>query len=337
MTELLCLGRAGDEPPVTKDSVDGIFVPAHPFGFAARLCYASSEDPRMNQQPIDRSQEEFEAMARALRPRLHRYCARMAGSSIDGEDIVQETLLKAVQAYERGAAVDSPEAWLFRIAHNTALDFLRKRVRLEALTGVESDADTADPDDEVARRENAAIGLRPFMKLSPAERSSVILMDVIGYSLREIGAIMGATVPAIKASLHRGRTRLATMQGEADAEETALNGEEQARLARYVELFNARDFDAVRDMLAEDARLDLVARQSLVGKPFVGKYFTKYDDRDGWRLAVGHVEGRPAVLSHENNSPTPTNFILLEWRGGEIVRIRDFYFAPYVTEAAGIG
>lgn len=291
----------------------------------------------MNQQPADRSQDEFEDIARALRPKLHRYCARMAGSSIDGEDIVQETLLKAVQAYERGAAVDSPEAWLFRIAHNTALDFLRKRVRLEALTGVDPDADAADPADEVARRENAAIGLRPFMKLSPAERSSVILMDVIGYSLREIGAIMDTTVPAIKASLHRGRARLATMQGEVDAGETALNREEQVRLARYVELFNARDFDSIRDMLAEDARLDLVARQSLAGKSSVGKYFTKYGGRDGWRLAVGSVDGRPAILSHENNSPTPTNFILLEWRGGEIVRIRDFYFAPYVTQAAEIG
>jgi RNA polymerase sigma-70 factor (ECF subfamily) len=229
----------------------------------------------------------------------------MAGSSIDGEDIVQETLLKAMQAYERGAAVDSPEAWLFRIAHNTALDFLRKRVRLEALTGAEPDIDIADPADEVARRENAAIGLRPFMKLSPAERSSVILMDVIGYSLREIGEIMGTTVPAIKASLHRGRSRLATLQGAVDAEEPSLNSEEQARLERYVELFNARDFDAVRDMLAEDARLDLVARQSLVGKPSVGKYFTKYGGRGGWRLAVGHVDGRPAVLSHENNTPVP--------------------------------
>jgi RNA polymerase sigma-70 factor (ECF subfamily) len=313
------------------------FVSAYPFGFAKRPCYASSEDPHMNEQPIDRNREEFEDIARVLRPKLHRYCARMAGSSIDGEDIVQETLLKAMLAYERGTTVDSLEAWLFRIAHNTALDFLRKRVRLEALSTTEQDIDIADPTDEVARHENAAIGLRPFMKLSPAERSSVILMDVVGYSLREIGDIMGTTIPAIKASLHRGRARLATLQDAAEVEETPLTRAEQARLERYVELFNARDFDTVRDMLAEDARLDLVARQSLVGKPFVGKYFTKYGGRDGWRLAVGRVDGRPAVLSHENNSPTPTNFILLDWRDGQIVRIRDFYFAPYVTEAAEIG
>ena len=290
----------------------------------------------MNGQPIDRRQEEFEEMARALRPRLHRYCARMAGSSIDGEDIVQETLLKAMEAWNRGDAIASPQAWLFRIAHNAALDFLRKRVRLEALSGGEPDMDVADPADEVARRETAAIGLRPFMKLSPSERSSVILMDVIGYSLREIGDIMGSTVPAIKASLHRGRARLVSLQDSVDNDDAPLSGEEQARLVRYVDLFNARDFDAVREMLAKDARLEVVGRQTLQGKSLVERYFTKYGGRDGWRLAVGRVDGRPAVLSHENNSPAPTNVILLEWRGDRIVGIRDFFFAPHVTEAADV-
>lgn len=280
--------------------------------------------------------DDFDAIARTLRPKLHRYCARMAGSSIDGEDIVQEALLKGLQAYEHGATIDNPEAWLFRIAHNAALDFLRKRIRIEALAAPDPEIDIADPTDEVARRENAVLGLRPFMKLSPAERSSVILMDVIGYSLREIGEIMGMTVPAVKASLHRGRSRLATLKDTGESQETPLTGEEQVLLTRYVELFNARDFDAVRDMLAEDARLDLVGRLSLAGKPAVGRYFTNYSGRTGWRLAVGRVEGRLAILSHENNSKTPTNIVLLEWRGREIVRIRDFFYAPYVTEIADL-
>jgi DNA-directed RNA polymerase specialized sigma24 family protein len=55
-----------------------------------------------------------------LRPKLHRYCARMAGSVIDGEDIVQDVLLKALEALGRGQAVAHLEGWLFRIAHNAA-------------------------------------------------------------------------------------------------------------------------------------------------------------------------------------------------------------------------
>ncbi|TIM80226.1 MAG: RNA polymerase sigma factor, partial [Mesorhizobium sp.] len=64
----------------------------------------------------------LEAMLSGFRPKLHRYCARMAGSVIDGEDIVQETLIKTLQAVDGSMAVERPEQWLFRIAHNAAQD-----------------------------------------------------------------------------------------------------------------------------------------------------------------------------------------------------------------------
>jgi RNA polymerase sigma-70 factor, ECF subfamily len=73
--------------------------------------------------------DALERLVTALRPKLHRYCARMTGSAIDGEDVVQEALLKAVQSVQRMDSVANPEAWLFRIAHNTTVDFLRRRAR----------------------------------------------------------------------------------------------------------------------------------------------------------------------------------------------------------------
>jgi RNA polymerase sigma-70 factor (ECF subfamily) len=286
----------------------------------------------------DRKQLDFEALAQSLRPKLHRYCARMAGSSIDGEDIVQDALLKAMQAFPGDGSVADPEAWLFRIAHNTALDFLRRRVRLLAVTAGEPEETIADPSDEIARHQVAAMGLRPFMKLSPAERSSIILMDVIGYSLREVGAIMNLTVPAVKAALHRGRTRLAALAGSLhDDTMVALTDREHERLAYYVERFNARDFDAVRDLLAEDVRLDLINRRTLKGKSGVANYFSNYAGMAGWHLAAGMVEGRPAVLSYQldDAAKIPSNFILLDWDGDKISHIRDFYYAEYVKQVAG--
>src|SRR5579862_2067163 len=67
-----------------------------------------------------------------LRPRLHRYCARMVGSAFDGEDVVQEALAKAAEAFPSAGPIEQPESWLFRIAHNAALDAIRRRQRQAA-------------------------------------------------------------------------------------------------------------------------------------------------------------------------------------------------------------
>ena len=106
------------------------------------------------------------------------------------------------------ARVGNPEGWLFRIAHNTALDFLRRRNRQEALRSVEEVDMIADQLDAVASRQIAATSLRTFMRLPVAQRSSVILMDVLGCSLQEICEVMDCSLPAAKAALHRGRTQL---------------------------------------------------------------------------------------------------------------------------------
>src|ERR1700761_5335262 len=92
----------------------------------------------------------------AMRPKLHRYCARMVGSVIDGEDVLQDALIKAVEARPAAGRIDNLEGWLFRIAHNTALDFLRRRSRQEAYRSAEEVEMMADPADEILRRQIAA-------------------------------------------------------------------------------------------------------------------------------------------------------------------------------------
>ena len=107
----------------------------------------------------------------------------MVGSVIDGEDVLQDALIKAVQAFATAGPIGNPEGWLFRIAHNTALDFLRKRSRQEALYSAEEVDMMADQLDAVTSRQIAAASLRTFMRLNVTQRSSVILMDVLGCSL----------------------------------------------------------------------------------------------------------------------------------------------------------
>ena len=111
---------------------------------------------------------------------------------------------------------------------------------------------------------------------------------------------------------------------------------ERSRLAAYVERFNARDFDTLRDMLADEVRLELVSRLRRSGRSQVANYFGNYDRLADWHLVAGVVEGRPAVLVRDpaNPSAAPAYFVLLEWAGDRIVNIRDFRYARYVTEGA---
>ena len=164
-----------------------------------------SADPPMRR-------EAFERLLGELRPKLHRYGARMTGSVIDGEDVVQEAILKALEAF--GEDVANPEGWLFRITHNAALDHLRRHARQEAIS-LEDDM-IVDPSAPVEDRQAAASSLRTFMRLPLAQRSSIILMDVLGYSLEEIGGVTEMSVSAIKAALHRGRARLRELAAEPD-------------------------------------------------------------------------------------------------------------------------
>ena len=272
-----------------------------------------------------------------MRPKLHRYCARMVGSVIDGEDVLQDALIKAVESLASAGPVGNPEGWLFRIAHNTALDFLRRRNRQEALRSAEEVDMIADEADTVLSRQIASASLRTFMRLPVAQRASVILMDVLGCSLQEICEVMDFSLPAVKAALHRGRTQLRELADEPeDRPQPKLSDADRDRLGAYVAHFNARDFDAIRAMIADDVRLDLVNKTRMNGKAEVSKYFGNYSKVNDWHLVPGLVEGHPAILVFDPNEPgsEPKYFMLLRWSVDKVADIRDFRHAAYVIDGA---
>jgi len=273
----------------------------------------------------------------AMRPKLHRYCARMTGSVIDGEDVLQDALVKAVEAFPAAGPLHHPEGWLFRIAHNTALDFLRRRQRQAAIFP-EAELDMiADELDAVTSRQIANASLRTFMRLPETQRACVILSDVLGCSLQEVCDTLDSSLPAVKASLHRGRARLRELAAEPeDAPQPNLSDAERAQLNAYVAHFNARDFDAIRAMIADDIRLELVNKTRMRGKVEVSRYFGNYSGAGDWRLVPGQVEGRPAILVFDPDAPggPPKYFMLLGWAGDKVATIRDFRYAPYIIDGA---
>ena len=103
--------------------------------------------------------------------------------------------------------------------------------------------------------------------------------------------------------------------------------------------FNARDFEALRDMLAEDVLVDLVTRARLKGRAEVsGRYFGNYARAHDWHFEPGFVDRRPALIARDPRDPTrrPTYFMLLRWTAGQVTAIRDFRHAPYVIDSAEV-
>jgi RNA polymerase sigma-70 factor (ECF subfamily) len=288
----------------------------------------------MDFEALTKARADFDALVADVRPQLLRYCARMTGSAVDGEDIVQDALAKVYFRLPQLGHVENLRAWLFRVAHNKALDYLR-RYDVRFGDTLEGELPAQVEDSPLAAAEMAEWGLSHFVRLTALQRSCVILKDVLSYSLEEISEILDASVPSIKGALHRGRASLRRQGAIAGAQPAPLLPPDQAvLLARYVELFNARDFDRLRAMLAEDVRLELVGMTEKSGAADVGGYFANYARVPRLRLECGVVDGRPALLAREHPDGRITYCIFVRFDGHQIQFIRDYRYAPYVLDEA---
>jgi len=204
---------------------------------------------------------------------------------------------------------------------------------------------TEAPERPLEASEWTELVLSYYLRLTAVQRSCVILKDVMRCSLAEISEVLDLSVPAIKGALHRGRFALREgADGVGEGQPARLDAEEARRLAAYVDRFNARDFDALRNLLVDDARLELVGRSHVRGARSVGSYFANYERLEGWRMEVGLVDGRLAVLGFDSPAdagaaaapPRPTFFILIQWRRDAIASIRDFRYARHVIDLAHV-
>ena len=226
------------------------------------------------------------------------------GSVIDGEDVVQDTLIRAFVALEDLEEAPQLRPWLFRIAHNRALDLLRGReVRMtEPIDAAADVADLAQPDplEMLMRKEAVKTAVSRFVELPTLQRSVVILKDVLDESLIEIAALLDLTVDAVKAHLARGRAHLREINAHARPVPDARPA--SAAVARYVALFNQRDWDGLRALLADDVKLHQSLHPLRVGRADVGLFFTLYAKVDGVSVAPAWLEGREVIAVFENRA-----------------------------------
>jgi RNA polymerase sigma-70 factor (ECF subfamily) len=268
-----------------------------------------------------------------LRPSLHRYCARMTGSVMDGEDVVQEALIEAYRKLDKYDESRPLKPWLFRIAHNRCIDFLRHR-------GVRDEAEAAATMPEaVSPTASATLGVGKAVEhlvasLPPKERACVLLKDVFDYSLEGIAELVDSTVGGVKAALNRARTKLAESSPQANSARNA-SPELKRIMQLYVDRFNRRDWDGVRELTSADARLNVAER--FAGKFADAPYFFNYERWPWpWKLALGELDGEPAVIVLRRGADTwtPHSAIRFDFVGKRIERIVDYIHCPWVISAA---
>jgi RNA polymerase sigma-70 factor (ECF subfamily) len=268
-----------------------------------------------------------------LRPRLHRYCSRMTGSVMDGEDVVQDALFEAYRKLDQYDDSRALGPWLFRIAHNRCIDFLRRR-------GVRDEAEAASMGPDYVMPANPPVlGVgraveQLVMNLPPKERACVLLKDVFDYTLEEIAELVSSSVGGVKAALNRGRSKLA-----ASPEPVRSHREVSPELSRllhlYVDRFNKRDWEGLRKLISADAQLRVADR--FAGPIDESPYFGNYERQTvPWRMALAEVDGELAVvaLRQHGDEWRPHSLARLEVMDQHIARIVDYAHCPWILSAA---
>lgn len=229
------------------------------------------EFPDINLAIRDNDHAAFEIAVDRHRKELQVHCYRMVGSLQDAEDMVQETLLRAWDKRSTYEGRASFRAWLYRIATNACLDFIKRRRRVVPVDpnssapsevtwlGPFPDSMLPAPDDPAAAsvaRETIELAYIAAIQHLPARQRAVLLLrDAVGWSAKETAELLGMSVAAANSALQRARTTLSEQVGSREQRTTSWEPtpEERQLLARFMEATEQADMSAMAAVLKEDA------------------------------------------------------------------------------------
>jgi RNA polymerase sigma-70 factor (ECF subfamily) len=207
----------------------------------------------------------------------------MLGSSHDGDDVVQETMLRAWRAKDSLEDPALVRPWLYRIATNACLDELKRRprrllasdasppaedagppfARIEEPVWLEpmpdawlEGVDARDPQASYALKESVALAFVAALQcLSPVQRATLLLRDVVGLTASETASALGIGLPAANSALFRARTAIEDKLGGRDPATLAGHAEvDEALLEHYIRAFEEADLDAIVALFHDDLR-----------------------------------------------------------------------------------
>lgn len=273
-----------------------------------------------------------------LRPALFRYCCGLTGNVWDGEDLVQDTLLRVFGHLGKiNADLEHPRTYLARAATHLWIDRVRRAgVERRHAETIEPDAVTDDDPSQALMVRTAASSL--FLHLAPQERAAVLLKDVLDFSLEETAAMLKTTLGAVKAALHRGRARLKATQ----AAPAAASAVPREIVDRFVAALTAKDFDAIRALCLADVTVDMVGgacfetyekgKVTIEHAHFVMPQFGMHP-HPRWETAI--FEGEPVALGFRTKDGAEglNEVWRFEMGDGGVAKLRLYCFTPNVLDA----
>jgi RNA polymerase sigma-70 factor (ECF subfamily) len=299
-----------------------------------------------------------------LRGAIRLHCYRMLGSSHDGDDVVQETLLRAWRAKD---SLDDParlKPWLYRIATNVCLDELKRRPkrlfpsdafpptenarpplpRLEEPIWLEPMPDTwlegldeRDPQARYALKESVALAFVAALQcLSPVQRATLLLRDVVGLSAAETATALEASLEAVNSALFRARAALGgKLGGSEPADIAAHNRVDEQILERYVRAFETADLDALVALFHQDMRTTMPPAPTWIAgrtanERFYRLMFGALAPGEFRHLRIG-ANGQPALAFYRSPAPGAPQVLaaiqLVTTRDGGLAAVDHFMLA----------
>lgn len=155
--------------------------------------------------PASAISDECEQFIREHERVILNYLWRMTGDEETASDLTQEVFLRAWQRFETIRAYDQPVSWLFRVATNLALTYLKRRSLPAATTDTLDEARGPATSDPAWRFAESDLVRTILLQLSPQRRAALVLREVYGLSAAEVGNVLGISDTAVRMALHRAR------------------------------------------------------------------------------------------------------------------------------------
>jgi RNA polymerase sigma-70 factor (ECF subfamily) len=283
-------------------------------------------------KPVNQDHTDFPDLIEPYRLELQIHCYHLVGTIQDSEDLVQETFLKALAKEETLKERASLRAWLYKIATNTCLDFLRSQKRrfvplthqpgsssqdpipasiyepiwLEPYPDPDNAIDTAsNPEQEIERRESIRMAFIALLhRLPPRQRAVLILQDVIGWQAKEIADALNTTVPAVKSALHRARVTLENTPAPMPSQQA--DEDLRPQLEAYVRAWENGDVDGLVALLTDDATFSMppipswyAGRENI--RALIAKTIFAGDAKGRWRMLPARANGQIAFALYRQN------------------------------------